>query len=174
MDIFDYKKIILVGSGGSGKSWLSKKIAKATNYPLYHLDNEFWKPDWVMATKEEKETRYSEIFAGETWIIDGNYNSTLELRFAAADLIIFLDINRFVCILSAARRAGRKRSDLPGYLEESRWFSKRFFGFAKWLWEYPKAFRPQVLALRDMYPHKVFLHVKSRREVRGLLRKWGL
>ena len=69
MDIHEFKKIILIGSGGSGKSYMAKKIAQITNYPLYHLDNEFWKPDWVMTTKEEKIKRYKELFDGETWII---------------------------------------------------------------------------------------------------------
>jgi len=36
-----YKKIILVGSPGSGKSYLSKIIAKYTGYTLIHLDNEY-------------------------------------------------------------------------------------------------------------------------------------
>ncbi|MCL2545878.1 MAG: hypothetical protein FWE06_01620 [Oscillospiraceae bacterium] len=46
MNIQDYKKIAIVGSPGSGKSWLSKKIAALTGYPLHHLDVEFWKPGW--------------------------------------------------------------------------------------------------------------------------------
>jgi len=172
MDIHESKKIILIGSGGSGKSYIAKKIAQITNYPLYHLDNEFWKPDWIMATKEEKIKRHEELFDGETWIIDGNYNSTLEIRFAAADLVVFLDVNRIVCILSAARRAGKKRSDLPDYLTESKWFSKEFAQFAKWQWNYPKYDRPKILALRDKYPEKKFLHIKSRDEANKLLDKW--
>ena len=172
MDIHEFEKIILIGSGGSGKSYMAKKIAQITNYPLYHLDNEFWKPDWVMTTKEEKIKRHEELFYGETWIIDGNYNSTLEIRFAAADLVIFLDVNRIVCILSAARRVGKKRSDLPDYLTESKWLSKEFAQFAKWLWNYPKYDRPKILALRDKYPEKNFLHIKSRDEVNKLLDKW--
>ncbi|MCL2407006.1 MAG: hypothetical protein FWC95_03680 [Defluviitaleaceae bacterium] len=44
MDILSYSKIILVGKSGSGKFWLSKRIAEITGYPLYHLDKEFWRP----------------------------------------------------------------------------------------------------------------------------------
>ena len=172
-NIRDYKKIILLGSGGSGKSYMSKHIAQITGYPLYHLDNEFWKQDWVMSTKEEKLKRHEEIFSEETWIIDGNYNSTMEIRFAAADLIIFLDINRIVCILSAARRAGKKRSDLPDYLTEHKWFNKEFLQFAKWQWDYPKTDKPKVVALREKYHEKAFLHIKNRREVKEFIKKWG-
>lgn len=172
MHIRDYKKIILLGSGGSGKSWMAKRIAEITGYPLYHLDKEHWQPGWVMASREEKIARQKEIIGGESWIIDGNYNSTMELRFAAADLIIFLDIHRIVCIVSAAKRAGKKRSDLPDYLTEHNWFSKEFLQFAKWLWDYPKSDKPRVLALRDKYPEKTFLRIESRRSMRSILKNW--
>lgn len=48
-----YKRIILVGSAGSGKSYLSTQIAKHIDYPLIHLDNEFWKPGWTATPKPE-------------------------------------------------------------------------------------------------------------------------
>ena len=169
MDILDYKKIILLGSGGSGKSWMAKRIAEITGYPLFHLDKEHWQPGWVMASREEKIARQQEIMNGDAWIIDGNYNGTMELRFAAAELVIFLDINRVVCILSAAKRAGNKRSDLPDYLTENKWLSKEFLQFAKWLWGYPKTDKPRVMALRDKYPEKAFLRLNSRREMRKFL-----
>ena len=77
MDFAKYNRIILVGSAGSGKSWLSKRIAEITGYPLYHLDVEFWKPGWVMSSSEEKIARHHEIMNGEKWIIDGNYGGTM-------------------------------------------------------------------------------------------------
>ena len=172
MDIHDYSKIILVGSGGSGKSWLAKHIAEITNYPLYHLDKEFWQPGWVMTPKEEKITRQHEMINGETWIIDGNYNSTMEIRYTAADLIIFLDISRIVCVISAMKRTGRKRSDLPDYLEESKIWGKEFIEFVKWIWSYPKTGRKTVMALHKKYSDKAFLHIKTRREAKGFVRKW--
>ena len=171
MDIHTYKKIILVGNMGSGKSWLSKRIANLTGHPLFHLDNEFWKPGWVMASKEEKIARQKEITSGREWIIDGNYNSTMEIRFAAADLIVFLDINRIVCIFSAIKRHGKKRSDLPDYLEESNIFNKEFIKFCVCIWSYPKTLRKTVIDLHNKYPDKMFLHIKTRREAKKLLPK---
>ncbi|MCL2545877.1 MAG: hypothetical protein FWE06_01615 [Oscillospiraceae bacterium] len=114
-----------------------------------------------------------ELISGERWIIDGNYGSTIELRFAAAEVVIFLDINRFVCMLSVAKRVGKKRSDLPEYLKERGVFSKEFLTFCKWIWEYPKTKKKTVMALHKKYSDKPFLRVKTRREVRSLLAQWG-
>ena len=171
LDFTKHKRIILIGCMGSGKSWLSKRIAEITAYPLYHLDVEHWKPNWVMAPRDEKIVRQQEIISGDTWIIDGNYKSTLELRFAAADLVIYLDINRLVCIRSAAMRTGKKRSDLPDYLTEPSLFSKEFFQFCKMIWTFRKNNKQSIKNLCEKYPDKELLHIKSRREVKRLLTK---
>jgi len=174
INIGDYKKIVLVGSGGSGKSWMSRHIAEITGYNLFHLDKELWLPGWVMTPREEKIAKQQAMISGESWIIDGNYNSTMEIRYAAADLIIFLDISRIVCMLSAARRSGKKRPDLPDYLEEHTALSKEFRQFCKWIWSYPKTGRKTVMDLHDKYPNIAFLHIKTRRKVKKLLKKWRM
>ena len=71
MNIRDHHHIILVGSGGAGKSWMAKHIALITGYPLFHLDKEFWQPGWVMTPREERLVREQAMIAGESWIIDG-------------------------------------------------------------------------------------------------------
>ena len=134
------------------------------------MDKEFWQPGWVMTPNEEKIAKQQEMVSGGKWIIDGNYNSTMELRFAAADIIIYLDISRIVCLFSVMRRNGRKRSDLPDYLEEHSVFSKDFWKFAKWVWSYPKTGKKTVMDLHEKYPEKAFLHIKSRRKMKRLIK----
>lgn len=168
-DFQNYSRIILVGSAGSGKSWLSKRIAEITGYPLTHLDNEFWQPGWVKLPKEEWLRRQEALLHEDRWIIDGTYTGTLELRFAAADLIIYLDINPLVCLGSAMRRTGKKRSDLPAYLDEPTPLTKDFLDFCKMIWLFRKNDGKQIMDLNRKYPDKAFLHVRSRRETRRLL-----
>lgn len=170
-DFLKFHRIILIGCMGSGKSWLSKRIAEITNYPLYHLDVELWQPDWVKLSKEEQIVRQKEIISGENWIIDGTWGGTMELRYAAADLIVYLDINRLLCMWSAAKRTGKKRTDLPDYLEEKGVLSKEFIQFCKWIWIFPKNSEKRIMSLRVKYPDKVFLHIKSRSEVKKLLKR---
>ena len=109
------------------------------------------------------------MMGGERWIIDGNYGSTMEMRFCAADLVIFLDINRITCLISAARRTRKKRSDLPEYLDEPKRLTK---DFRKWIWSYRKTGRRTVMALNEKYPDKTFLHVRTRRKMKRILMKW--
>ena len=95
----------------------------------------------------------------------------METRFAAADLVIFLDLSRVVCAISVIRRNRKKRPDLPDYLENPSIFSKNFRDFFKWVWTYPKTGRKTVLALKEKYPDKAFLQIRTRREVRKLLKE---
>lgn len=110
-------------------------IADITGYKLIHLDCEYWQPSWTKTLKEVWVEKQKGFIKGKKWIIDGNYNSSMELRFAAADLVIFLDINRYICMWSAFKRQGKKRSDLPDYLEEKMNFE--FVDFLKWIWSLP-------------------------------------
>ncbi|MBP1925336.1 adenylate kinase family enzyme [Sedimentibacter acidaminivorans] len=163
-----YNRIIIIGSAGSGKSYLSKKIAEITGHPLIHLDNEFWKPGWVETPRDEWIEKQKNIIASDKWIIDGNYASTLDIRFEACDVIIFLDINRFICILSAIKRHGKKRTDLPDYCKEK--FDKEFFDFLKWIWTFPKRSKHKVLDLHKQYEDKPFIIIKRRREINSLIK----
>lgn len=168
MYLSKYKRIILVGSGGSGKSWLAKQLANITGYKMIHLDCEFWQPNWTKTPKEEWIEKQKGFIKGEKWIIDGNYNSSMELRFAAADLVIFLDINRFICMWSAYKRHGKKRSDLPYYLEEK--MNYEFIDFLKYIWTFKKTGKKRKLDLHEKYPESEFLVLKSRRMVREFLK----
>ncbi len=172
MSISEYNRIMIVGNNGSGKSYMAKELSVITGLPLVHLDIEFWHPNWEMPSKDEWKNKNTELIAKEKWIIDGNVNhgGTMELRFGAADLIIFLDINRFVCLASIIKRNGKKRSDTSQYYYEK--FNKNFFRFCKGIWNYSKTRKLTILGLHDKYPDKPFFVIKNRRRTKKLLNQW--
>jgi adenylate kinase family enzyme len=94
----------------------------------------------------------------------------MELRYKTTDLVIFLDINRFLCLASVLKRNGKKRSDIPEYLEEK--MDKDFFRLCKGLWIFSKTRRRTIMNLHRKYPEAPFLVIKSRRKVNRLLRQW--
>lgn len=168
--ILRYRRIIVVGSSGSGKSYLSKRLARITELPLIHLDKEFWRPDWQKTPREEWIQKQRTWIASEEWILDGNYDSTMEMRFSAADLVIYLDVHRIICIVSALLRHGKKRSDLPAYLEEK--IDGDFWDFCRWIWSFPQKGGRTILALHERYAQIPFLHIRGRREMKRLLAQW--
>lgn len=170
MNILGYNRIIIVGNNGSGKSFLSKELSVIMGLPLVHLDVEFWRPNWEKPPKEEWIKKQMELTSKEKWIIDGNHTDTMELRFKAADIVIFLDINSFVCLVSVLLRNGKKRSDTPQYLEEK--LDKGFLHFCKGLLSFSKTRKRTIKNLHKKYPDKPFFVIESRRKMKNLLNQW--
>jgi len=95
------KKVIVIGCPGSGKSTVSRALHNKTGIPLYHLDMMYWNADKTTAEKSVFLERLSTVLEKDEWIIDGNYGSTMELRMAACDTVIFLDYPLDVCLTAS-------------------------------------------------------------------------
>jgi adenylate kinase family enzyme len=98
------KKIMIIGCGGAGKTQLALKLSQRLGIPLHHLDRLYWKTNWMGTEHEEFCRLQKNILATEQWIIDGNYNSTMNLRLQQADTIIYLDLPTLACLWGAISR----------------------------------------------------------------------
>lgn len=112
------KKIMVIGSPGSGKSVLSRRLSEITGIPLYHMDNLYWRSDRTHITRPELMEAVEAIMRTSEWIIDGNYIGTMGQRMQGAETIIYLDIPEEVCVEGIKSRIGTKRADLP-WVEET-------------------------------------------------------
>ncbi len=138
------KKILVIGSSGSGKSVFSRRLGAVTGLPVVHLDQHYWRPGWVEPPKAVWREQVEEFLQRDSWIIDGNYSGTMELRLEHCDTAIFLDFPRHVCTWRVIKRAiryrGRNRPDLAfGCPEKLDW------EFLKWTWAYPDRSRVSVI-----------------------------
>ena len=92
------KKVIVIGCPGSGKSTFAKALHNKTELPLYHLDMMYWDKDKATVEKEVFLKRLTETLGKDSWIIDGNYASTMELRMSMCDTVFFLDFTEEVVL----------------------------------------------------------------------------
>src|SRR5256886_17527246 len=67
------KRTLVIGSGGTGKTTVARRLAQRTGLPLIHLDLLYWRPGWQPTPGEEWHETVRRLVAGESWIIDGNY-----------------------------------------------------------------------------------------------------
>ena len=110
------QRILVIGSPGAGKSTLSHELAARTGLPLFHLDKLFWLPGWVERDRDEGRAELAQVLSGERWIIDGNYGSTMPMRIARADTVVWLDYPTWLCLGRVFKRwwmyRGKARPDM--------------------------------------------------------------
>jgi adenylate kinase family enzyme len=163
------KRILIIGSGGAGKSTLSRCLQKLLGIPLVHLDSIFWKPGWVETPRPEWKRIVCELVQGDSWIMDGNYSGTLDIRIDACDTIIFLDLPRTTCSWRVIKRLitsyNATRVDMAPGCEE-----KLNLDFLRWVWQYPRKARPGILShLQQNAVGKKIIHLRTVRDTEEFL-----
>ncbi|CAN5638040.1 DNA topology modulation protein [soil metagenome] len=98
------RRLLIIGSPGSGKSKLAKELALMTGLPLIHLDQIYWRPKWIEPSKAEWRNQLHPLLATPAWIMDGNYGGSLPLRMQFADTVILLDLPASICLWRVTKR----------------------------------------------------------------------
>lgn len=159
------KKVLVIGSGGAGKSTFARRLGELLNIEVLHLDSFYWNPGWVETPKNKWQERVEELLKRDSWIMDGNYSGTLDLRLKACDTVIFLDLPRTVCLWRVLKRRilyrNSRRPDMAAGCHE------RFtWEFIHWIWDYPRMRRPKITKmLRENASSKKVFWLRSRAEV---------
>ena len=163
------RKVLVVGSGGAGKSTFARRLGALLDIEVVHLDSLYWQAGWVETPKDV----WAEMVAGavrrDAWIMDGNYSGTFDIRIEACDTLIFLDMPRLTCLRRVLQRfiryRGRTRPDMTeGCAEQLNW------EFILWIWNYPKKQRVKVLELmREHAAGKRMIRLRSPAEAERYL-----
>ena len=162
------RRVIVIGSPGSGKSRFSRALHQATGLPLVHLDLLYWNADQTVVSRSVFLERLQEAVSQDAWIIDGNYASTMEMRLKNADTVFWLDYPTEVCLAGLRERRGKPRPDMP-------WVERADGEGDAEFWEYVRHFRetnrPAILALLARYPEKNVIIFQDRQEADAFLKR---
>ena len=164
------ERIMIIGCGGSGKSTLARQLGEKTGLPVVHLDKLFWRPGWVNITREEFDVVHNAAIEEKKWILDGNFDRTMEPRIRRCDTVVYLDFSRIACLCGVMKRIlttyGKVRPDMGDGCPE------RFdLEFLQWVWNFNKNKREKNYRLLNETEGIEKIVLRNRRAVKQFL-KW--
>jgi adenylate kinase family enzyme len=158
-------RILIIGINGSGKSTFANNLGKKLNREVIHLDKIFYESGWKhVQAKDEWRQTIKDLVSKEKWIMDGQYNSTLDIRMPGADTIIFFNFNKFLCLYRVIKRIFNRNQPFDkaeGYLD------RLSFDLIKKIIKFPKE---EMLEMLEQYKNtkKIFV-IKNSGEAEELL-----
>jgi adenylate kinase family enzyme len=86
------RRVSVVGTSGSGKSTVARKLAAILDVPYLELDGVHHQPDWVPLPPGEFQRVVGARAAADGWVIDGNYGTVQSIVWTRADTVVWLDL----------------------------------------------------------------------------------
>jgi adenylate kinase family enzyme len=167
------KRISVVGSSGSGKTTVARRLARVLAVPYIELDALHWGPNWTGATGPELSEKIEAATAGDAWVVDGNYWSKVGPQvWAKADTVVWVSPPRRRTIWQSATRTVRRAAtgqELWSGNRES-WTGLMFWreeSILWWAWTtYSRTQERYATAMADpTWDHLRFYRLRTRRDV---------
>lgn len=86
------RRVVVIGTTGSGKSRLAERLAERTGLRVIELDSLYWGRDWQGAPVELFRHRVERETRNDGWIVVGNYAQVRDLVWRPADTLVWLDL----------------------------------------------------------------------------------
>lgn len=159
------KRILIIGSGGAGKSTLARQLGEILKIEVLHLDKLYWQAGWIEPPKDEWKRVVEELLKKDSWILDGNFGGTMEMRLKACDTAIFLDFSPFLCLYRVLkRRLTYRKTNRPDMAEGCP--EKMDLEFLGWIWSFRKTTTPKIEErLQKIENEKTIIRLRSAKEV---------
>jgi len=171
------KRINIIGTTGSGKSYLAKSLSEILEYPYVQIDQLFWKSNWQETLDEELFPKLVKAISGDVWILDGNYSRTNKIKWDRADTIIWVDFGYSRTLLQLLKRTISRaisRKELWPGTGNTESFSKSFMSTDSILVWFLRCYhknriRYSKLMQSTEYSHIQMVRLKSPNEIQNFI-----
>ncbi len=135
---------MIIGPGNAGKSTLAVELGKILDLPVHHLDRIFWLPIWVAKDRELFIDEQKQLVAKESWIIEGDFKNSYDIRAKRVDTIIYLNVPRRLLIPRFFKRVYKYRGSTRPDMTEGN-IEKVNFEYLRWLYRYDRSVPKELI-----------------------------
>ena len=170
------RRVAVVGTTGSGKTVLARRLAGILGARHVELDALHWEPGWVPAPGPVFRARVDAALTGDRWVCDGNYHLAREIVWGRANELVWLDYSLGLILFRLLKRTTRRL-----FTREELWNGNREGGHAfvgrdslflwalKTYWRRKREYR--ALLQDPAYRHLEVVRLMSPAETEGWVRR---
>ena len=142
---------------------MTRKLSISLKTEAIHLDKYYWQPNWVETESEVWDLKINELLNKESWIMDGNYITSLSDRIKYATHIVYLDIPWYMSIYRIIMRMikyrNKTRPDMNVECKEG--LNLEFIQFLIWTIKFNFIYKNNIIDLLSNTQYEVLHKANS-------------
>lgn len=166
-------RIYIMGTVGSGKTFLAKRLSEKLKIRHHDLDDIFWKRKFdKMRAEKERANMFNRLCNKKKWIIEGVYSTWIEIGVKKSDMVVLLDVPLTTLFWRITKRTLTREKSRRLGKERYRETFKGYYGLLRAVVRYKKkGFDRGFYKHKEIIDkHKVdFIVVKNKKQIKKFL-----
>jgi adenylate kinase family enzyme len=101
-----FKRTLIMGNAGCGKTWLASRLGTTLGLPVVHLDDMHWEPghNGIARDKALRDADVRAAARADTWIMEGVYGQLVNMVLSRVTALIWIDLPEGECTENIRQR----------------------------------------------------------------------
>ncbi len=122
----ELRRTLIFGNGGSGKTWLARKLGDLLQHAPIHLDDLRWEPGnyGIPRNNQLVANEVAEAGKADSWLMEGVYGWLANVVLHRATTLIWIDLPENECIANVKERGIQGGGSEEAFQELLKWIAE--------------------------------------------------